>query len=245
MMKSTLKILVVVTALGLFGLCSLATMYSNDWIVILADDFNDCRITSQYIQGMVGYFVIEDPNEHVELVVNGPEGYILFEDEEGGCSEPTRFYGIPVECFVKDHFQIYFDLTAFQETTTFNAKLTDEDDLDVLNLSMGNNDHWLLDGVDTDVHYVAGVAYSVMVEIAVDPLGGPASYAISLKETTAPFYSILSEGFLPGFTTGKMIAKVLFEKPAFSAAGQFALDNIYMHFVEFYSSNGYSQFQKY
>jgi len=245
MMKSTLKILVVVTALGLFGLCSLASMYTNDWKTILADDFNDCRITSQYIQGMVGHFVIEDPNEHVELIVDGPEGHILFEDEEGGCLEPTRFSGVPVEGFVKDHLQVFFDLTAFQETTTFNAKLTDEDDLDVLNLSMGNNGHWFLDSVDTGVHYVAGVTYNVMFEVSVGPLGGPASHAVLLKEKSAPFYSLLSEGFLPGFTAGDVIASLLFEKPAFSAAGQIALDNVYMHFVEYFSANGFSQFQRY
>lgn len=245
MMKLTLKILVVAAALGLFGLCSLASMYNSDWITILADDFNDCRITSQYIEGMVGHFVIVDPNEHIELIVNGQEGYILFEDEEGGCPEPTLFYGVPVQDFTKDHLQVFFDLTAFQETTTFSAALTDEDDLDVLNLSMGNNGHWFLDGVDTDVHYVAGLTYSVMIEIAVDPFGGPASYAVLLKEISAPYYSLLSEGYLPGFTTGMMISKALFEKPAFSAAGQIALDNVFMHFVEFYSSNGFSQFMKY
>ncbi len=245
MIKSTLKILVVAAALGLFGICSIASVYSNDWITILADDFNDSRIISHYIEGQIGFFLIEDPNEHIQLVVNGPEGHILFDDEAGGCTDPSRFWGVPVETFSRDRFQVFYDVTSFQETTTFNAKLTDEDDLDVLNLSMGNNGHWLIDSVDTGVAYLAGMEYSVMVEIAVDPYGGTASYAIFLKEKTAPAYELLSEGILPGFTMGRVVEKVLFEKPAFSAAGQLALDNIYVQYLEFSSSNGYSQFKKF
>lgn len=244
MMKSTLKILVVTFALGLFGLCSLASMYTNDWITILADDFNDCRIQSSYIEGMVGHFIIEDPFDQVQLIVDGQEGHILFEDEEGNCAEPTRFYGIPVEGFERDHLQLFFDITAYQETTTFNAKLTDEDDLDVLNLSMGCNGHWFVDGVDTDIPYVAGKAYSVMIEIAVDPSGDPSPFTVMYKEVGGAYYMVLMEGFIPGFTSGDIIAKLLFEKPAYSPAGQIALDNVYMHYVEYYSSNGFTQFQR-
>lgn len=241
MIKSIAKTLTVTAALAVLCLCTLAAFNDLPWVTVLSEDFNECRINSlNVIEAEVGCFVVDDPNSIIEHeVAANLNGYIVFDDQYGENLEDSDLIGVPDEGFIEDKLYIEFDLCANQEDSCFSAVLSDEDDLDVLLLSVRENGNWFVNDVDLQIPYSSGVIYSVTMQIEVDPLGGPALYSIHYQEKDRPeTYGLLDAGLLQDFPYGNMIGLLRFEKPCMTPSGRFVLDNVIMQLIVAPTSQG-------
>lgn len=234
MVKSLFKILIVTSFLAVFALGSFAYFNSLPWLTILSEDFNECRISGyNTIQGEVGYFVIQDTSDIITYeIAPNQNGYILFNDENGDHQSDSCLVGLPIESFLEDKLFVEFDLSAGQEDSNLAAVLSDEDDLDVLVFSTGDNGCWFVNGEDICIPYSSGIVYTVSIMIEVDHIGGPALYTIHCQEKDKPETGILLDtGLLLGFEYGQMIDQIRFEKPSMTPSGVFTLDNVIMQLV--------------
>jgi hypothetical protein len=234
MVKSLFKLLIVASFLAVFALGTFGLTNGLPWLTILAEDFNECRISGfNTIQGEIGYFIIQDTCDIIqhEVALN-QNGYILFNDKNGDHQTDSSLIGVPIESFLEDKLYVEFDLSAGQEDSNLATVLSDEDDLDVLVFSTGNNGCWFVNGEDICIPYKAGVVYTLSIMVEVDPNGGPALYAIHCQEKNQPeTYILLDTGLLLGFEYGQMIDQIRFEKPSMTPSGVFILDNVIMQLV--------------
>ncbi len=228
-----LKPLIVLVALILFGLCSFASFGSGLWETILAGDFDDCNVNQNTITGEVGVFHLDDPFRIISHVTGEQSnGFILFTDSEGDNPLGSSLCGVPIKGFLEQQLLFEFDVTAFQESSSLFAVLTDEDDLDVLLLGLGSNGNWFVNGVDTGFSYLADVGYSVSVMLEVDSSSGLGLYSIYVEEIGSPGSAILIDsGLAANFNYGRLIDEIRIEKPGHSASGSFIIDNILMQCV--------------
>jgi hypothetical protein len=234
MIKSLPKVLTVTAALVVICLCTLASFDDLPWVTVLAEDFNECRINSfNVIKADVGYFVVEDPNSVIKHeVAANLNGYIVFNDQFGENLEDSVLFGVPDEKIIEDKLFLEFELCANQENSCFSAVLSDEDDLDVLLLSVRDNGNWFVNDVDLGIPYSSGIGYLLSVMIEVDPLGGPALYSIHYQEKDKPeTYDLLDAGLIQNFLYGQTVGILRFEKPCMTPSGRFVLDNVLMQLV--------------
>jgi len=230
---SLTRILFSCAAVALLGLLCYASIGGGAWQTILADDFDDCRIVQNAFAGDVGSFIIDDPGQIIRYESGGTRnGYILFEDQAGDNLDAARLIGVPIKGFIQFQLPLKFDLTSSQENSDFIVFLTDEDGFDVFSVSLGENGHWFVNGVDTLVSYNSFVTYGVSVLIEVDPDTRTAAYTAFVEEAGGGGYYVLDEGMLSNFNFGRKINEVRFEKPLHTPAGTFILDNVLLQCLD-------------
>jgi hypothetical protein len=222
------KTLIVLVALVLFGLCTFASLNSELWETILAGSFDHCNVTQNTIDGEVGFFVLDDPFRIISHVrANLVDGYILFTDSEGDNPLGSRLTGFPITGFLEQQLLLEFEVTALQENSSLWAVLTDEDDLDVLLLSLGNNGNWFVNGLDTGFSYLADVNYIVSILLEVDSSSGLGLYSIYVEESgSSGGATLIDSGLAVNFHYGRLIDEMRIEKPGHSASGSFIIDDI-------------------
>lgn len=239
-MRMTCKrLLLIGFFLALLGLGTVASQAPGYWETVLAENFDQLRIPIETFKGLTGTFGIEDNTNIISQEFDGENGYLLYDDPTGGLPEGSALYGIPEHPFDnEDVFFFEFVVKPDQEGSRWEAGVSDEDDLDVLLISMNPNGQWFVNGQDTEVPYSAGVTYVVRVEIARDPESGEAGYIIHCHvqgdESTV---TLLSAGILNGFDGSSSIEEVRFEKPAQSPAGSFILDDVLIQYLTYPSGH--------